>query len=161
LTVFLDTYMDFREFVERKVGAGVLPVAQVNGKILLGLRPERVWASWGGEAKEGENPEQTAEREFREETGYDGVVTLLPGYTREDPTITFHNFIGIVPDQFGPVLNHEHLFADWFSFEELDELKKHHGLKALLDHSGSKIERLSRRHEAESSKAMHRMRGKV
>jgi len=146
--------MDFREFVERKQGAGVLPIAQSSGKILLGMRTEGEWAGWGGEAEEGENAQQTAEREFREETGYKGVVSLFPDYIREDSKITFHNFIGIVPDQFAPVINHEHLFADWFSLEELDELKKHPGLTALLRHSGSKIERLSRRHEGENSNSV-------
>jgi 8-oxo-dGTP pyrophosphatase MutT (NUDIX family) len=146
--------MDFREFIEHKHGAGVLPITESTGKILLGMRTEGVWATWGGGMEEGENPQETAEREFREETGYKGVVSLFPDYVREDPKITFHNFIGIVPDQFTLIINHEHLFADWFSFEQLDELKKHHGLDALLRHSGSKIERISKRHEGKNSNSV-------
>jgi 8-oxo-dGTP pyrophosphatase MutT (NUDIX family) len=150
--------MEFREFVERRQGAGVLPIAESSGKILLGMRPEGEWATWGGMIEEGENPQQTAEREFREETGYKGVVSLYPDYVRDDPNITFHNFLGTVPDEFNPVINSEHLFADWFDLDELDKLHQHHGLVDLLRNSGDRIERIVKRHDQEGASPMQRMR---
>lgn len=89
--------------------AGILPYCPKTGRYLIAKRGPNIsnpnqWTNFGGKADKGENPAQTAVREFKEESGYKGSVRL----TRPIPTknnkdgITFYNFIGEVPAEFQP-----------------------------------------------------------
>jgi 8-oxo-dGTP pyrophosphatase MutT (NUDIX family) len=142
--------------------AGVLIVARHTGlypgrPVLLGQRSNNVrspltWALWGGQIEPGEDPATTALREFREECGHTGVVELLASslWAHQVSTFhafTFHNFIGVVEEQFDPpsVPNWEVAAARWMSLEEIDALAgpgqtlaghpggAHRGLRAYLD----------------------------
>lgn len=122
-------------------GAGLLVVARRTslhpGKpILLGQRSRNVrspltWAPLGGWIEAGEETAVAARREFAEESGHHGPVELAEGSHWEHrigvwpfPTFTFHNFIGLVDDQFAPsgVPNWEVADTRWMSLEEIDTL---------------------------------------
>jgi 8-oxo-dGTP pyrophosphatase MutT (NUDIX family) len=146
-----------------KNNAGVLVVAHNTqlypGKPLLvgqrsrHLRAPRTWCSWGGEMNPGEAPAEAAVREFREESGFRGPLTLVPGsewaYRVGLPGLfhlyTFHNHLGTVEEQFDPpgVPNYEVGAARWMSLEEIEALPSssvfhapmgslHFGLQAYL-----------------------------
>src|SRR4051812_25064419 len=72
-----------------KDNAGVLVVARrtqlyPGRPLLLGKRGGHLghphtWADWGGGMRHGEAPAEAAAREFREESGFAGPLTLVPG----------------------------------------------------------------------------------
>lgn len=122
-------------------GAGVLAIARratlcPGRPILLGQRSRNVrspltWGPLGGWAEPGEEPAETAAREFREEGGYAGPVELLPDSHWEHRLgvwpffyFTFHTFVGLVDDQFPPdrVQQWEVAEARWVSLDEIDAL---------------------------------------
>jgi 8-oxo-dGTP pyrophosphatase MutT (NUDIX family) len=125
-----------------KDNAGVLVVARkmqlYPGKpLLLGLRSRHLraphtWCCWGGRMEPGESPAQAAAREFREESGFRGPLTLVPGSEWAHRVglpglfrlYTFHNHLGTVAEQFDPpgVPNYEVEQARWMSLEEVEAL---------------------------------------
>lgn len=145
-------------------GAGLLAVARRTslfpGKpILLGQRSRNVrspltWAPLGGWIEPGEEPAVAGRREFAEESGHGGAVELVEGSHWEHrvgfwplPTFSFHNYIGVVKDQFpvDRVQRWEVEDARWMSLEEIDSLPQpgllspfgreggaHPGLRAYL-----------------------------
>jgi 8-oxo-dGTP pyrophosphatase MutT (NUDIX family) len=146
-----------------KDNAGVLVVARrpqlYPGKpLLLGLRGRNLraphtWCCWGGGMNPGETPAQAATREFREESGYRGPLTLVAGSAWEHRVglagllrlYTFHNHLGTVEEQFEPKHQdgYEVEAARWMALEELDALPRssmyfapagslHFGLQAYL-----------------------------
>lgn len=123
-------------------GAGVLVISP-NGKILVAKRSAEVeqpgtWSNIGGKIEEGEDPRTAAEIEFREETAYRGPITLLDALVFQDKNFSYHNFIGIVGEEFTPVANFETSEFRWLSLEEVRNLKPmHFGLARLLSDKGS------------------------
>lgn len=136
-------------------GAGVLVICPKTKRILMQMRGKFVnepntWGVVGG-AIEGVPGEESideqsgAEKELREETGYKGPLKLLPAYIYKSPkgNFEYHNFIGIVPEEFELDAPAEHQwetgFIKWMSFDEMMEEKSkfHFGLKALLNDSKS------------------------
>ncbi len=126
-----------------KNSAGVLVVAYKTslypGKpLLLGkrskhLRTPHTWSGWGGEMNPGETPAEAAIREFREEAGFRGTLTLVPGSEWEHavsvvgliPLYTFHNHLGTVENQFEPQLDsYEVEDARWMSLDEVEALPR-------------------------------------
>lgn len=122
-------------------GAGLLAVARRTSlypskPILLGQRSPNVrspltWAPLGGWIESGEEPAVAARREFAEESGHGGAVELVDGSHWQYrvgfwplPTFGFHNYIGVVEDQFpgDPVQRWEIEEARWFSLDEIDAL---------------------------------------
>jgi len=91
------------------LAAGILPYCPKTGRYLIAKRGANIsnpnqWTNFGGKANKGENPAQTAVREFKEESGYKGSVRLnrpIPTKNNKDG-ITFYNFIGEVPAEFQP-----------------------------------------------------------
>lgn len=91
------------------LAAGILPYCPKTGRYLIAKRGPTIsnpnqWTNFGGKADKGENPAQTAVREFKEESGYKGSVRLnrpIPTKNNKDG-ITFYNFIGEVPAEFQP-----------------------------------------------------------
>ena len=131
--------------------------------ILLGQRSRNVrspltWAPLGGWVEPGEEPAIAARREFTEESGHGGAVELVDGSHWEYrvgfwplPTFGFHNFVGVVEDQFpvDRVQRWEVEEARWFSLDEIDALPTpgllspfgtpggiHPGLRAYLRQMG-------------------------
>lgn len=133
------------------IGAGVLPISQETGRILLPERSWRVnepntWGVWGGKVEEEyyEKIEEGAIREFKEETEFKGNIDLIEAHTFESERggFKFYNFIGLIDEEFVPELGWETQNYKWVTFEELQEIdRKHFGLKALLDNSKDLIER--------------------
>lgn len=134
-------------------GAGILPIAQSTGRILVAHRSKHVnepntYGIWGGKLDDGEtDPEEAAKRELEEEAGYKGHFKLIPAYVFKTPNNTFeyHNFIGIVDKEFEPKFDWETQGAKWMTFEEFKNLKnKHWGLQMLLDNSADLIKKYSK-----------------
>jgi len=121
-----------------KIGAGVLAVAKDTGRFLIGLRGKdadypNTWCGLGGKAEENENLKQTAEREFKEESGYNGNIDLYPAYTFKDTGFRFQNYIGQVDSEFKPIGDKENREFKWVSFKDLIRIKpKHFGLDIML-----------------------------
>jgi len=131
-------------------GAGVLVICQKTKRILMQMRGQHVnepntWGVVGG-AISGIPGEETldeksgAEKEVREETGYKGPIKLIPAYVFKSPkgNFEYHNFIGIVPEEFELNAPEEHQwetgFIQWMTLDEMMEEKSkfHFGLKSLL-----------------------------
>ncbi len=144
---------DWRSFILKEyygsLAAGVLCVARDTGKILLSFRSAWVssgntWCGIGGKVEEGEDVAESARREFMEEAGYRGAMSLYAAYIFHDRKagFTYHNFIGVIPKEFVP---HPKKTAVWeneaFEWVTLDELydisPKHFGLDYLLQHGPS------------------------
>jgi 8-oxo-dGTP pyrophosphatase MutT (NUDIX family) len=147
------TFLESREYYGRE-GAGILAIAKDTGKWLLALRSPKVkepgvWAGVGGKMEEGEDPEETATREFKEETGFRGKVTLHKAFKYRKPDLTFHNFIGeINKDTWEPKANWETEKFRWLTFDELLALKpKHFGLAALMESSEKIIKSFSDKYQ--------------
>jgi 8-oxo-dGTP pyrophosphatase MutT (NUDIX family) len=133
-------------------GAGVLPISKKTGRILIGLRSPYVnepgtWGAFGGAVDPGENPKKAALRELREELGYKGQIKLMKAFVFKSPGggFQFHNFIGLVEDEFKAKLDWETSKVKWVTAPELfKHSKKHFGLKTLLRNSGRLIRDLAK-----------------
>ena len=136
------------------VGAGVLPIAQDTGRILLNYRSAYVnephtWGVWGGKVDfEDGDYQQEAQREFIEESGYAGSIRLIPSFVFRTRGFEYHNFIGVIPKEFEPKIDRQHQWEtesyQWFSLEELANVEpKHFGLSTLLQRSWPTIEKLT------------------
>lgn len=138
------------------IGAGVLPIARKTGRILLNYRSAYVnegntWGVWGGKVDDEDtlNLEEEAKREFAEEAGYTGPIQLTPAYIFKTTGFEYHNYIGIIPDEFEPNIPPQHQWETedyrWVTWEELLEIEpKHFGLTGLVQHSGQIIQRLAK-----------------
>jgi len=115
---------------EKTIGAGLLAICPETERFLLLKRRETVkfpgyWGLPGGSFDEKDGyPKITAVREFREETGYSGLVKVSkePIYVRSDNHINFYFYVGILPNEFVPNLKGEgsekepeSLSHSWFS----------------------------------------------
>jgi 8-oxo-dGTP pyrophosphatase MutT (NUDIX family) len=123
---------------DKAPGAGILPFAASTGRVLLGERSHYcadpyTWAGFGGSAEpEDRSPVDTALREFVEETGYHGPVDLVAsGVVRRGPTVS-HVFVGIVPVEFEPTLNDEHIMALWLEPMTLNPAALHWTAREFL-----------------------------
>ncbi len=132
------------------VAAGILPYSKSTNKFLLALRSNDVlepntWGIWGGKIEEEDmdNIEQTAFREFEEETEYNGDMEILPSYIYKEEGFTFYNFIGLLDNEFIPELNWEQDGYKWVTIEELMTIEpKHFGLKLLIENNKHQLETL-------------------
>lgn len=108
------------------LGAGATIMSRKTGRILLGLRSNGcespgTWCNFGGGVEEGETPEQGCMREIWEEAGYDGPMELVHMHESKQPDFTYHNFVGLVDDEFEPVLNDEHTEYQWADPDAMPE----------------------------------------
>ena len=133
--------------------AGVLVICPKTKRILMQMRGKYVnepgtWGVIGGaisgiEGEETIDPQSGAEKELREETGYKGSIKLFPAYIFKKSNFSYHNFIGIVPEEFESNPSSEHSwetgYTQWMTFDEMLAEKDsfHFGLKALLNDSKS------------------------
>ena len=145
-----DTWQEKGEYY--KAGAGILPICETTGRMLLFLREYKAgdddsgkWATAGGMMKDDElkmsadvGSREAALREFKEETGEkDPFSRLISSYVYKSPdgSFTYYNFIGIVPEEFTPKLNSEHDEFKWFSANDLKLVPRelfHFGIKLLF-----------------------------
>ncbi|NPV13062.1 MAG: NUDIX hydrolase [Ignavibacteria bacterium] len=124
----------FYQFVKKK-----------TKRILLNYRSKYVnepytWGIYGGKLDSDEDIINTVKREFLEESGYDGQIDLIPAYVFRsvNGTFEYHNFIGVINDEFEPELDWESEGYKWVTFDELLSIKpKHFGLEELLADSQS------------------------
>lgn len=134
------------------VGAGILPFCPETKRFLIAYRSIHVnepntWGVWGGKVDDEDlmNLQGEAKREFEEETGYSGSISLIPAYVFKSPGggFEYHNFIGILSKEFNPKHNWETENHKWLTLEELFKLEpKHFGLSALLKNSYNLITNL-------------------
>lgn len=147
-TLFLE---DLKEQVPEEFwgnqGAGILFLAYTTGKVLLTLRSAEVnephsWGLVGGKIDPKESPARAARREAREELGFTGKIeNLIPAYTFKTKGFKFHNFIGVVQDEFAFTLNDENDDARWFDIDDLPE-PLHFGLKYLFQNAKRLIKQI-------------------
>jgi len=127
------------------IGAGIVPFCEKTKRFLVGLRSEGVlephtWNGFGGKLDIDEGVDETieiaAKRELEEETGFNDNIELIKGYIFKEKSFEYHNYIGIVKEEFKPILNWENDDASWMTYEELLKLrKKHFGLDIFLQKS--------------------------
>lgn len=99
-------------------GAGILFYAIKTRRFLLVKRSDEgdwsgTWACLGGGVDPGESIKEGALREAFEEGAFDGDVELVPLHVSEQPDFVYHNMLGILDDEFEPVLNDEHTEYMW------------------------------------------------
>jgi poly(A) polymerase len=134
--------------------AGCIFIAKDTGRILLakrsseedpeyGVKEPGTWGTWGGKVDWGETPKDAVVREIDEEVGYDSDYKLAHLWTYEDHEegFQYHNFLVVVSNEFKPKLNWENEGSRWVEYGHWPH-PMHFGLKALIQHAGSKIERV-------------------
>ena len=88
----------------------------------------------GGKIDDTENPKDAVFREISEEVGYDGNINLIPLYIFKTKNFTYHNFLGVIDEEFTPHLDWESDGYKWVTFDELLKIEpKHFGLEKLLN----------------------------
>ena len=94
------------------------------------------WGVWGGAIDDGEEALPAFTRELREESGFTGRVISVPALLFKKGSFSYQNFLGVVEEEFKPVLSWETKAFGWFPYGEWPE-PLHFGLKALLDDKAS------------------------
>jgi 8-oxo-dGTP pyrophosphatase MutT (NUDIX family) len=115
----------------KKIAAGVLPICTKTGRILLVRRgfnqpSPGLWAGFGGKMEpEDSNPQETAKREFKEESQYEGEyrISKEPVYVNRDNHLDFYTYIGLFDEEFVPELGpaEEAIDYGWFYLYEMPE----------------------------------------
>lgn len=130
--------------------AGVLFLCPSSSRVLLSLRSPKssapnTWAMFGGGVEDGESIIEGVKREVLEECQFKGPYLLLPSYVFNDPDrdFVFHSFIGIVKEEFQPIINWEHTDSKWFDIDDLPS-PLHPGLEDYLEHKKSQIDGIIR-----------------
>lgn len=135
--------------------AGVLPIARSTGRILIHKRGYDIphggtWATFGGKPDPNETPKQTARREFREESGYEGPILKMKAshvYKRKNG-FRFYNNLILVANEFKVTMigketvdgEVEVIDAKWVTLDELKKMKDlHFGLEDLIKNSEEQI----------------------
>ncbi len=137
------------------IAGGAILYSRTTKRFLVGFRsvdvmePNLCWGTFGGKLDVGDDTdiEEAVIREIEEETGYIGSIDLKGGYIFKDVNKDFeyHNFIGLIDEEFEPELNCENDNAKWVTLNELYSLKpKHPGLEKFLRKSKSLFERCSK-----------------
>ena len=106
-------------------GAGVMFYCEPKQSVLLLKRSnlgdgEGTWCPPGGGVENDETIQEAAQRECREEIGFDpreftSVLHHMHRVYNPETHYTFHNHYAIVPYEFEPKLNEEHTDAKWFT----------------------------------------------
>lgn len=112
--------------------AGCIIVAEDTGRLCLQQRSDTVsdpgvWSTWGGGVNPGETLEDAVRRELAEEGGYRGDIVLELLHK----TPAYATFIGRVPHEFKPQINHESKSWCWAEADQLPE-PIHPGLTEAL-----------------------------
>lgn len=134
-------------------GAGALFYAEDTGRFLLVKRSEvcdypGTWCGLGGGVEPGEALDEAVRREAREEAQFpeDAPCDLHYIGVQKSPDFEFHNYLAVLPEEFDPVLNHEHTDYQWCHWEDfpdamhpcmMDALNSRGGLLALINHTNA------------------------
>lgn len=109
-------------------GAGMLPYCEDTGRFLLVKRSDTcdqpgTWCGLGGGIEDGESPDEAVRREAWEEAQFpeESPCNLQYLGCQEQPDFRFHNYLGLVQEEFTPVLNHEHTDHQWVEWENFPE----------------------------------------
>jgi 8-oxo-dGTP pyrophosphatase MutT (NUDIX family) len=113
------------------------------------------------------SPADSAKKELKEETGFSGGIRLIPSFVFSSGSFKYHNFIGLVTNEFGlhPMRGGSSnlKFTDetdaiaWFTWGDLqNDIKEnagdyHSGLLKLVQQSGDQIRQIC---EAASNKSV-------
>jgi len=106
-----------------KQGAGAILLAKNTGRVLLMHRSSEVhmgmtWGGCGGAFDpDTENKIDKVRKEIKEETGYVSRVPLVPlPFIFRDGTFAYHNYLGLVDNEFEPVLGWESIDYIWCEY---------------------------------------------
>lgn len=125
-----------------KKGAGCLLVSMKTGKVLIPRRSALVlepltWGVFGGAVDPEENEKQAVAREVHEEAGRKidpSSLEVLYTYADSDKGFKYTTYVGVVKDEFLPILNWESSDAHWFEFGNWPN-PLHYGLEEILTDS--------------------------
>lgn len=115
-------------------GAGALMYCPDTNRFLLLKRSENcdephTWCSGGGGVEPGEALHEAVRREYEEETGFDQNESCDLHYLgmQTHPGFEFHNYLGLVDNEFEPQLNDEHTDSQWLHWKDfpVDEMHPH------------------------------------
>ena len=113
----------YTEHVDDKSrAAGILVLCTETGRVLLSYSAnKKKYSGFGGFLTYGESFRDGAYREFAEETMYSGPLLLMQAYRHQSPLRNFEylNFVGIVPEEFQPILDEENVEAGWFTLSQV------------------------------------------
>jgi 8-oxo-dGTP pyrophosphatase MutT (NUDIX family) len=148
---YLKTYKIFEHDYHGSMGAGIVPCCINTGRFLVALRSYEcnepgTYSGFGGkiELDDEETIEEAAIRESEEESQFTDYLKLIKGWVYIDGDFEYHNFLGLVEEEFEPILNWENDDAMWCTLEELEELKsKHYGLIDFMKNSANLFRRYS------------------
>lgn len=109
-------------------------IVQRNNQYLLTLEQRGVWLLPGGKIGQTEEPKAAAIRELKEETALH-IEEIEYLFCYENPKNTHHVFKAKIADEANPVASQEIVEVDWFSWEEILQLKTSRAtLKILHSH---------------------------
>lgn len=100
---------------------GVIFCAQDTMRHLFLLRTGKTANEWGlpgGKVEAGETLRSALERECMEEIGHwpaSSKLFPIEQFTSDDSRFIYHTFYCLVPGEFIPVLNHEHIGYTWIN----------------------------------------------
>lgn len=126
---------------ETKRAVGAFIICPVTGRALLQQRDEMsdaplTWGTFGGGVDEGEDLKQALYRELREECNFGGDIELIPlhKFTSADGGFEYFTYIGLVPEEFDPITNHETHDYKWFNAADKAcyPMPLHPGLRDLI-----------------------------
>ena len=141
-----------------KLGSGILAIASTTKNLCLSWRSSAIregncFGLIGGMVKDGLTVEEGALLEMKEEVGYTGNIKLYPAHVCRRHKFEYHNFIGIVPEEFGfhplPEFAFETDFILWMSYDRVKKLVAedssdfHPGLLEFLRESADLIQKLA------------------
>ena len=118
---------------------GVLFYAADTNRHLFLLRNDRAGPSWGlpgGKVEDGETLRAALSRECREEINFwthDIRLFPLEQYTNNSGRFVYHTFYSIIPYEFMPRLNDEHIGYSWVNHDHYP-MPLHRGLFNTLNY---------------------------
>jgi len=137
-------------------GGGIMPICTTTGNILLGRRSDRVsepgtWSVWGGRLDiattnelNDNNVKNKVQEVFEDMTKYNKFEDLIASYVYETKENDFewHNYLGLVEDEFEPMHDWRIIEYRWMSMDEIRTLGRdaiHFGLQLLFDNDSDTI----------------------
>lgn len=124
-----------------KQAGGVLILCTTTRRFLIAQRSAEVeepltWGTIGGAVDEAENVVKAVERELREETKYRGALKLVPLLLFKDKAFRYHNFLGLVDEEFTAKVDWETHSFQWFDWGKFPR-PLHFGLVTLMRDAAS------------------------
>jgi hypothetical protein len=121
-----------------KRGAGILIFCSKTKRFLLLKRSVYVnepgtWNLISGSVEDKESPYIAALRELKEETKAKNIILRkTPINIFKDGSFSFYSYLGIVEEEFTPVLDWENSSYIWIKKEDFNSLNLHFGIKNLM-----------------------------